>query len=117
MTRMAFVMPSKYTMETLPRPVDPRITLREEPEEFTAVVRFSGLPNDAAYDRWTKVLRDEIARDKLQAIGEPRLFVYNSPFTLPWTRTNEVAIAVDQAAVHALIAERTLVANTVGASL
>ncbi len=41
-----FVMPSKYTLETLPMPADPRIRIREEPGKLMAVRQYSG--------RWTE---------------------------------------------------------------
>ena len=40
--RIAFMMPSAYTMETLPTPDDNRIVLREEKEKTVAVIRYSG---------------------------------------------------------------------------
>ena len=35
-------MPSKYTLETLPEPDDPRIKFKEVKNQKTAVLRFSG---------------------------------------------------------------------------
>lgn len=41
--RVHFVMPSKYTMDTLPKPNNSEVTLREIPKQNYAVIRFSGL--------------------------------------------------------------------------
>jgi hypothetical protein len=38
--RLHFVMPSKYTLQTLPKPADPRVTLREIPSQKVAAVPF-----------------------------------------------------------------------------
>ena len=37
-----FVMPAKYTMETLPKPVNPQVALIEVPATRFAAIRFSG---------------------------------------------------------------------------
>ncbi|MEM9404203.1 MAG: heme-binding protein, partial [Pseudomonadota bacterium] len=37
-----FVMERKYTLDTLPEPIDPRIRIREVPAKIVAVHRFSG---------------------------------------------------------------------------
>ena len=41
--RVRFIMPSKYTMETLPKPNNPAIELKEIPAKRFAVIRFSGM--------------------------------------------------------------------------
>ena len=52
--RIAFVMPSAYTMETLPTPDDDRITLREEREKTVAVIRYSGTGGKKRYEEYEK---------------------------------------------------------------
>ena len=42
--RMQFFLPARYTPESAPKPVDPRIRIVSLPEERLAVVRFSGTP-------------------------------------------------------------------------
>ena len=39
---ISFVMPSKYTMETLPQPLDPNVVLRQVPAYKAAAIRYSG---------------------------------------------------------------------------
>jgi hypothetical protein len=40
--RIAFVMPSEYTMDTLPQPVDPKVSLRQVPARRMAAITYSG---------------------------------------------------------------------------
>ena len=40
--KMAFVMPSKFTMDTLPKPKNPNVTIKQMPAQQLAVVTFSG---------------------------------------------------------------------------
>ena len=42
-----FVMPASYTMETLPKPNNPAVTLKEVPGKRFAVIRFSGLGSES----------------------------------------------------------------------
>ena len=44
--RMQFFMPSQYTMDNLPKPNNPAVTLRTLPASTFAVLRFSGLAGE-----------------------------------------------------------------------
>ena len=43
---MSFVMPSKYTLDKLPRPADGRVELHESPAVYMAAIEFGGYAND-----------------------------------------------------------------------
>ncbi len=90
----AFVMESKYSMDTLPAPNDPRIRLVQKPPQIVAVHRYSGLWSERNYAKNTDKLKKALAADGIDITGEPMLARYNSPFT-PWfARRNEVLIEV-----------------------
>ncbi|MGD9230909.1 MAG: heme-binding protein, partial [Desulfobacterales bacterium] len=40
--KVSFLMPSSYTLKTLPEPENPNITLRQVPARRLAAVRYSG---------------------------------------------------------------------------
>ena len=89
-----FVMPSKYTLETLPEPEDELVVLREIPERFVAVRRYSGRWKESNYRDNETFLLDALQDAGMKVIGEPQFARYNSPFT-PWfMRRNEVLIEV-----------------------
>ncbi len=92
--RIAFMMPSTYTMETLPVPDGDRIVLRDEKEKTVAVICYSGTWGKERYmDHETK-LRDWISTKGWKIIGEPLWARYNPPF-MPWfMRRNEIMIPV-----------------------
>ncbi|MDH4232524.1 MAG: heme-binding protein, partial [Nitrospirota bacterium] len=48
--RIAFLMPSKFTLETLPEPLDPGIELKEIPGSLMAVLVYSGTWSRARYE-------------------------------------------------------------------
>lgn len=92
--RITFVMPSEYTLDTLPEPDDERITLRAEPSRRTAAIRYSGFWSRSRYDDHERKLRDWIASRGLEPVGEPVWARYDPPF-MPWfLRRNEVLIDV-----------------------
>jgi len=92
--RITFVMPSSYTMETLPEPLDPRIELVEVPGGLMAVHRYSGTWSKERYEAKEGKLREFIAKNGLEIVGEPVFARYNSPFMLWFLRRNEVMIPV-----------------------
>ena len=51
----------------------------------------------ASYEKELTGLREAMTRDGLAAIGEPQWARYNSPFSLPFMRRNEVWLQVDAA--------------------
>ena len=89
-----FVMERRYSLDTLPRPTDSRVELREVPARWVAARRFSG--------RWTgeriagqeQALLEGLAADGIAPLGVPELARYNGPMT-PWfMRRNEVLVEV-----------------------
>jgi len=92
--RIAFVMPSEYTMDTLPQPVDPKVSLRQVPSRRMAAITYSGTWSRERYEEQKTLLEAFIRKHKLSPLGEPVLARYNSPFTLWFLRRNEVLIPV-----------------------
>jgi len=95
---VSFVMPALYTLETLPKPEDPKITLRQVPARRMAAVRYSGFWSEKNYLRYKLELESWIHGRGLTIVGEPIWARYNPPFT-PWfLRRNEILIPVDTGA-------------------
>lgn len=94
--RVAFTLPSQYTPETAPKPLDPTIEILEVPARLVACWRYSGRWTEANYRENEQKLRSAIKARGLVTRGEPTLARYNPPFT-PWfLRRNEVLIPVAQ---------------------
>ena len=93
--RITFTMPAKYTMETLPEPLDDRVRLKHEAGGLMATIRYSGTWGETRYEEQETMLRSLLAQRGLEAVGEPVFARYNPPF-LPWfLRRNEVLIPLD----------------------
>lgn len=89
-----FVMPSNYTMETLPKPNNPEVRLKQLPSSRYVVVRFSGMAGSESLKERNAVLESFISRNHLQAISQPTYAFFNPPWTLPFLRRNEVMIEI-----------------------
>ena len=96
--RVAFVLPSSYTLATAPQPDDPSVTLALSPERLVAAVRYSGTWSRARYEENLQALERFIVGEGLESAGEPTFARYDPPF-MPWfLRRNEILIPVQRAA-------------------
>ncbi len=91
---ISFVMPSGYTLETLPTPNDSRIKLVEVPEQKRAVLTFSWYRTDRRFEKMRTRLFADLARDNVKVIGTSLFAGYNPPWTPPWMNRNEVMVQV-----------------------
>jgi len=93
--RVSFVMPSQYTLETLPKPNNPQILIKQLPAKQFALIRFSGLVDEEKMQAKSAELNQWITMKKLNPVGTPELARYNPPWTLPFLRRNELMIEVE----------------------
>ncbi len=93
--QMAFTLPAEYAMEDLPAPDDDRISLRPLAGRTIAVIPFSGWATGGKIERNKKELMSTLARHGISMAGVPALNQYNPPWTPPFLRRNEIAVAVD----------------------
>jgi hypothetical protein len=93
--RVHFVMPSDYTLDSLPTPNNREVTLRAIPERRYAVIRFSGLVNEEKIARKTAELLAWLEHKNIQPTGKPEIARYNPPWTLPFLRRNEIMLAYE----------------------
>ena len=91
---VSFVMPSEYTLVTLPKPINPQVLIREVPAEKRAVITFSGFYNEDKVQEKTRELQGWMKSKNLKSIGVPQFARYNPPWTLPFMRRNELMIQV-----------------------
>ncbi|MEA1886079.1 MAG: heme-binding protein [Bacteroidota bacterium] len=92
--KMSFIMPSKYEMDDLPRPSNPKVELHKEKSKILAVLSFSGWANDNKLDEYKEMLSNELKKHNLIPLGEYMYFGYNPPFKMI-NRRNEVAVEIE----------------------
>ena len=92
---VSFIMPSKYTMESLPEPLDSEVVLREIQSSKFAAVRYSGSWSKEKYEDQKKLL-EQFIRDKgLRITGQATFARYDPPFQPSFLRRNEILIPVE----------------------
>jgi len=93
---VTFVMPARFTRDTLPLPQDPRVQIQEVPGRLMAVRRYSGRWTEANYQANEKALLRAVQGAGLTPIGPPVYARYDPPFK-PWfMRRNEVQVEISE---------------------
>ena len=94
---VSFVMPSRYTVDTLPKPSNPTIRFREVPARTIAARTYRGGWSQKRYGKEERALRDALEKRDLLPLQPPVWARYNPPFW-PWfLRRNEILIEVQGA--------------------
>ena len=93
--RMSFVMPAKYTMDTIPKPIDPMVVLREVQGRKVAAIRYKGLLSEENIKEKTKELEGWLEKNGYRALSKFRSAGYDPPWTIPFLRRNEVQADIE----------------------
>lgn len=91
---VSFMLPATYTLENAPLPMDDRVNIREIPAREVAVLRYSGTWGESRYREREEALLGWIEARGLSATGPAEYARYNSPFSLPFLRRNEIMVPV-----------------------
>ncbi len=91
---MTFVLPSKYTLETVPQPLDENVTVTVLEQVKVATLQFSGSMNEKNILTHTQLLQAWVNKNGLQAVAKPYSAAYDPPWTLPILRRNEIHIPI-----------------------
>ena len=94
---VAFTMPSKYTLENLPKPDNTNIRFRIVEKSQGAVLRYSWYATDRRVDDKKKLLSEFFTRDGYAMKSEMISAQYNPPLSFPLLRRNEVMVDIVKA--------------------
>lgn len=89
-----FIMPTEWTMDTLPAPRNPAVRLIEAPAHSVVAIRFSGTASPREIDRREGELRGWMQAQGLAPAGPPTYAFYDPPWTPSFLRRNEVLVPV-----------------------
>jgi hypothetical protein len=92
---VAFVMPSKYSLESLPVPNSDKVTFAEIPERKVAVLSYGFYANETRIESKKLELLNQLQSDGVSVKGEVTSARYNPPFSMPLFLRNEVMIEID----------------------
>lgn len=92
--RIHFVMPSAYTLDSIPKPRNAAIQLREIPSQYFVVHRYSWLNTPSRIQDKTHETLQWAQQRSLKVVGSPQLARYDPPWTLPMFKRNEILIEI-----------------------
>jgi hypothetical protein len=87
---LEFVMPSKYRLEDLPKPLSDSVKIMEVAPRVLAVLRFGGFSSDKKIARYGKQLQEVLNSKQVKTRGNLLYMGYNAPWDVIGRR-NEVA--------------------------
>lgn len=91
---VSFMMPASFTLDSLPKPNNPNVSLKKYPAQLMASIEYSGFWSESNYLDNKSKLENWITQQGYKPMGSATWARYNAPFT-PWfLRRNEVLIPV-----------------------
>ena len=93
--KMQFYLPSKFNKDNAPKPSNPEIKVLNIEGGYYAVIKYSGRSSDKNFLKNKEILEKELKKDNITILGLPIRASYNSPFTLPVLKRNEVMYRVN----------------------
>ena len=93
--KMQFYLPSKFNKDNVPKPSNPEIKILNVEGGYYAVIKYSGRSSDENFIKNKNILEKELKKDNIVILSPPIRASYNSPFTLPMLKRNEVMFRID----------------------
>lgn len=91
---IAFVLPSAYTLETLPIPNNNAVILREVPAYTVAALTFTWYATPSRIEKKKEELISLLERDNVVPKGDIQVAQYNPPLSMPLMLRNEIIIPI-----------------------
>lgn len=99
--RISFVVPSKYSMDTVPAPTSAAVSIRQVDHGLTAVIRYRGNWSQERYTQKLEQLTTALVKDgRFQPAGKPYFARYNPPMIPGVFRRNEILLPIAQKAAN-----------------
>ena len=90
---MAFIMPNRYELKSLPKPNNKYLKLYEEKSNIKAAIRFSGYSNSTKEKKIINRLKSILNKNNISFGNDFELLVYNSPYEFV-NRRNEITVSI-----------------------
>tara|TARA_B100000579_G_scaffold346429_1_gene299325 strand:- start:49 stop:660 length:612 start_codon:yes stop_codon:yes gene_type:complete len=92
---MQFFLPSKFTLDTAPKPTNKKVSLVVLKGCYYAVIKYSGRVTDKNFQKHYKELKEYLIKDNINFTEPAIRATFNGPFTLPAFRRNEVMMKIN----------------------
>ena len=93
---MAFVLPASMSSNDVPEPLDENVQVRTRPTGLYAVYRYSGKRVDGGSNKAKRELKNWILKNDYEQLSDPINAYYDTPWTPPFLRRNELLIQVNK---------------------
>lgn len=90
-TKMKFMLPKGYTMNSLPEPNDKRIIFEQQNEKIIAAIQFDGWADNDKIEYYTEQLKSSLAKEKISHTNKFSFLGYNPPYEVI-NRRNEIIV-------------------------
>ena len=87
---MQFYLPSKFNKDNAPKPSSSEIEILNIKGGYFAVIKYAGRSSDKNFLKNKEILEKALKKDDITILSTPIRASYNSPFTLPMLKRNEV---------------------------
>lgn len=91
---MTFILPSKFTLETVPEPLNKNVEIKIQPAKKVATIRYAGLNNLASIEENSLKLKLWLDENDYITVSEAYSASYDPPWTIPILRRNEIHIDI-----------------------
>ena len=92
---MQFYLPLKFNKNNAPKPSNSDIKILNIEGGYYAVIKYSGRSSDKNFLKNKNILEKQLKQDNITIISPPIRASYNSPFTLPMLKRNEVMYKIN----------------------
>ena len=92
---MQFYLPLKFNKDNAPKPSNSDIKILNIEGGYYAVIKYSGRSSDKNFLKNKDLLEKQLKQDNITIISPPIRASYNSPFTLPMLKRNEVMYKIN----------------------
>ena len=92
---MQFYLPSKFNKDNAPKPSNSEIKVLTIEGGYYAAIKYSGRSSEKNFLKNKDILEKELKQDNIIILSPPIRASYNSPFTLPILKRNEVMYKVN----------------------
>ena len=92
---MQFYLPLKFNKDNAPKPSNSDIKILNIEGGYYAVIKYSGRSSDKNFLKNKNILEKQLKQDNITIISPPIRASYNSPFTLPMLKRNEVMYKIN----------------------
>ncbi len=91
---ISFVMPKEHSMIDLPKANTSQVSIQKESFGEVAVLSFGGWATESRSMDYQKKLSELLSKNKIEVKGGFMVAQFNSPWTLPMFRKNELMVRI-----------------------